>query len=239
MSDDYVRQTGIYPECTTASVRPHLTSAVKVCQRVPAVAEGWRGSPGNTSAFRRDKRPESGAEKVQNPSKTPGFPSDAPQKWRRFTAAHRFRPKGVKDSLPLCTSAALLRPYCAPRTHLQIKRQKRWSFYLQEAFLCTLLFVHLPCEQTQESHYPNLQEKLSRPLQDAQHHAVIREHWFPHWHCWRGHMHIFDIRCFLQEHPEGENKDFDSESAESVCGNGANRLKKAQKHLAASLFQLI
>lgn len=57
-------------------------------------------------------------------------------------------PKMSKIGLPLCTSAVLLRPYCAPRTHLQIKRQKRWCFYLQEAFLCILLFVHLPCEQT-------------------------------------------------------------------------------------------
>lgn len=33
-----MRQTGIYPECTTASVQPHLTSAVNVCQSAPAVA---------------------------------------------------------------------------------------------------------------------------------------------------------------------------------------------------------
>lgn len=48
-------------------------------------------------------------------------------------------------------------------------------------------------------------------------------------------MYIFNIRCFLQKHPAGENKDFDSESVGNVCGNGANSLKKAQKHLAATV----
>lgn len=172
---DYVRQTGIYPECTTtASVQPHLTSAVKVCQSVPAVAEGWRGSPGNTSAFKSDKRSKTGAKKTRKTrlkSLISSRNGDVSQ-LHTNSAPKMSKIRYLFALLRSCSvHTALLVPICTERGRSDGPFIYKKHFFV---FLCTLLFVHLPCEQTQESHYPDLQENLSRPL--AQHHTVIREH---------------------------------------------------------------
>lgn len=148
-------------------------------------------------------------------------------------------PTMSKIRLPLCTSAALLRPYCAPRTHLQIRRGRgdRPFIYKKLCFVFSSLCI---------SHVSNPRVTLSKPAGKLEPTTLrcttsrcYERTLISTATLFMGANVHFDIRCFLQKHPAGENKDFDSETVEKVCGNGANRPKKAQKHLAASLIQFI
>lgn len=141
------------------------------------------------------------------------------------TSAPKIR---SKTRLPLCSSAVLLRPYCAPRTHLQIK----------EAEAIVLLFtrsISLYSPLGASPMWANPRVTLSKPSGKLEPTTCTTSRCYKRTlistQIWQ--MYIFNIGCFLQKHPAGENKDFDSESVENVCGNGANRLKKAQKHLDA------
>lgn len=127
-----MRQTGIYPECIAAGVRPHLTSAVKVCQSVPAVAEGcW----GNTSALgrsqnRSERRPKRLVWTWTEPSvNLSAFPSVEFR--NEDVQVSQLDTRSAKTQLPPCRPASLLRPCRVPRIHLQIKkRHKRRSSFI-------------------------------------------------------------------------------------------------------------
>lgn len=155
-----MRQTGIYPECTTASVQPHLTSAVKVACGSPGNQETPQPSAaGVTNACEvvHNKRAKE-AEDVENLCVSIRCASQM----RRIHSCTLILPQRMsKTLLPLCSSASLFRPYRAPRTHLQIKKH---PLLFAGRILCALVFVRLPRGQTEESHSPNLQENLTSAL---------------------------------------------------------------------------
>lgn len=166
---------------------------------------------------------------VQNPSKIPDFH----QKWRRFTL---ILPQGCQrlvTSLHFCGPAPSILRSSYPSAHKEAEATVLLftrSISLYFFVLSSLCISHVSkpkshiiqtCRKTRADHLHNI--------------TLLSENTDFHTDTIYGGKCTFlisDVSC--RNILQGKTR-----PVENVCGNGANRLKKAQKHLAASLLQFI